>query len=549
MSHTHQTRSQETSRSHNTGSKVISPKFADQRSSTLAQLKQQAMMGSTTAQRADIPELEEETPAQGKFVAQRAEADGLEEEPEPAQLKPTHSPPPIQRAEKPNNTGLPNQLKAGIESLSGMSMDHVKVHYNSDKPAQLNAHAYAQGSDIHVAPGQEQHLPHEAWHVVQQAQGRVKPTMQMKTGVPVNDDVGLEHEADVMGAKAMNITSNSTPGTTQLYVIPTASNNVLQGAFTGVPLVVPHNPVNVAYHGHQFNNGGTRANTGCGTNNTIITAGEKKNSGSSLPGSPSGMQHYQYSYSRTGGLVRDPALNQASTRIHLINHRLENSANTQATAGNILLGSKRANNPTHLHNVENYVIKALSASSQENATYQATIANATTLTDADIGGNVTYWDRSNTPSTTVLPAYHLTDGWLDKNGQVTRTPTTGSATKKIKHQNGTSSTVPVPDGYFVRPSIFLPQHLWLEYNVTANYGATPAFVQNNINHERTQNGGGLNPTNQVLENNIQHFETSWKDDAFPSSFTSNASYYIASWIPGSPYHQVNEAPETIQTDT
>jgi hypothetical protein len=27
--------------------------------------------------------------------------------------------------------------------------------------------------------------------------------MQMKTGVPVNDDAGLEHEADVMGAKAL----------------------------------------------------------------------------------------------------------------------------------------------------------------------------------------------------------------------------------------------------------------------------------------------------------------------------------------------------------
>ena len=105
---------------------------------------------------------------------------------------------------KPNNTGLPDHLKSGIESLSGMSMDHVKVHYNSPQPAQLNAHAYAQGSDIHVAPGQEQHLPHEAWHVVQQAQGRVKPTMQMKTGVPVNDDAGLEAEADVMGTKAFN---------------------------------------------------------------------------------------------------------------------------------------------------------------------------------------------------------------------------------------------------------------------------------------------------------------------------------------------------------
>lgn len=105
---------------------------------------------------------------------------------------------------KRNDTGLPDNLKSGIESLSGLSMDSVKVHYNSEKPAQLNALAYAQGTDIHVAPGQEQHLPHEAWHVVQQAQGRVQPNMQMKEGVPVNDDPGLEHEADVMGAKAMS---------------------------------------------------------------------------------------------------------------------------------------------------------------------------------------------------------------------------------------------------------------------------------------------------------------------------------------------------------
>lgn len=100
-----------------------------------------------------------------------------------------------------NNTGLPFQLKAGIESLSGYSLDDVKVHYNSSKPAQLQAHAYAQGSDIHVAPGQETHLPHEAWHVVQQKQGRVKPTMQLQ-GTAVNDDAGLENEADVMGQKA-----------------------------------------------------------------------------------------------------------------------------------------------------------------------------------------------------------------------------------------------------------------------------------------------------------------------------------------------------------
>jgi|GEM_PF-5222256 len=110
---------------------------------------------------------------------------------------------------KHNDTGLPDQLKSGIENLSGLSMDDVRVHYSSDKPAQLNAHAYAQGTDIHIAKGQEKHLPHEAWHVVQQKQGRVKPTLQMK-GVNINDNRGLEKEADIMGAKALQQAGTKT---------------------------------------------------------------------------------------------------------------------------------------------------------------------------------------------------------------------------------------------------------------------------------------------------------------------------------------------------
>ncbi|MEA5513589.1 DUF4157 domain-containing protein [Nodularia sp. UHCC 0506] len=101
-----------------------------------------------------------------------------------------------------NNTGLPDNLKLGIENLSGYSMDDVKVHYNSDQPTKLQAHAFAQGTNIHVAPGQENHLPHEAWHVVQQKQGRVKPTLQLKGKININDDIGLEQEATEMGNRS-----------------------------------------------------------------------------------------------------------------------------------------------------------------------------------------------------------------------------------------------------------------------------------------------------------------------------------------------------------
>lgn len=124
-----------------------------------------------------------------------------------------------------NQTGMPDQLKQGIESLSGMSMDDVKVHYNSSKPSDVQAHAYAEGTDIHIGAGQEKHLSHEAWHVVQQKQGRVKPTLQTK-GIAINDDKGLETEATVMGGRALQkgfskeTASRPESSTMQLKSIP-----------------------------------------------------------------------------------------------------------------------------------------------------------------------------------------------------------------------------------------------------------------------------------------------------------------------------------------
>ncbi|MCG8421107.1 MAG: DUF4157 domain-containing protein, partial [Proteobacteria bacterium] len=101
-------------------------------------------------------------------------------------------------------TALPSRLKTGIENLSSLSLDDVQVHYNSPKPAQLHALAYTQGTEIHVGPGQEGHLPHEAWHVVQQKQGRVRPGIQVK-GLAINNDRALEREADVFGKKALSV--------------------------------------------------------------------------------------------------------------------------------------------------------------------------------------------------------------------------------------------------------------------------------------------------------------------------------------------------------
>ncbi len=136
------------------------------------------------------------------------------EEQEPAQLQPRlagagSSRPTVQA--KGRGRGLPNDLRSGVEAASSLAMDDVRVHYDSPEPAQLRAAAFARGSEIHLGPGQEQYLPHEAWHVVQQKQGRVSPTTKVE-GVDVNDDEGLEREADRMGAGALQRQSRGMAG-------------------------------------------------------------------------------------------------------------------------------------------------------------------------------------------------------------------------------------------------------------------------------------------------------------------------------------------------
>ncbi|ABG33648.1 hypothetical protein RD1_4211 [Roseobacter denitrificans OCh 114] len=182
---------------------------------SLAALQRKADQSSATAylshlQGQSIQRMEDEEMLQGKVIQRMEDEEMLQgktiqkmEEDEMLQGKA------LQREEKAgavSDGGLPLQLQEGIQQLSGTDISGVNVHYNSSAPAAVNAHAFAQGNDIHLASGQERHLPHEAWHVVQQRQGRVSPTTSV-AGTPVNDDPRLETEADVMGAKASQFVS------------------------------------------------------------------------------------------------------------------------------------------------------------------------------------------------------------------------------------------------------------------------------------------------------------------------------------------------------
>ncbi len=111
--------------------------------------------------------------------------------------------------QKENKTNMPDGVKSRMESSFNNDFSHVRVHANSSKAPEVGALAYTQGSDIHFAPGQyspdsssgRQLLGHELTHVVQQGEGRVRPTTEVN-GMPVNDSPTLEKEADVLGGKA-----------------------------------------------------------------------------------------------------------------------------------------------------------------------------------------------------------------------------------------------------------------------------------------------------------------------------------------------------------
>ena len=112
--------------------------------------------------------------------------------------------------------GMPAPVQAKMEAAFATDFSHVRIHEGAQATAQ-GALAYTQGSDIHFALGQyrpdtvqgQELLGHELAHVVQQSQGRVR---ESAPGTGINDDAGLEREADELGARAAR-SQAVTPGT------------------------------------------------------------------------------------------------------------------------------------------------------------------------------------------------------------------------------------------------------------------------------------------------------------------------------------------------
>ena len=114
---------------------------------------------------------------------------------------------------------IPAGIRAALEQRSGVDLSDVRVHYNSPRPGRFGALACTQGSEIHVGPSQQKHVAHEAWHVVQQRQGRVRAT-RTESGLPLNDEPGLEREADAPAGRASVSAPPAPPALPALPALP-----------------------------------------------------------------------------------------------------------------------------------------------------------------------------------------------------------------------------------------------------------------------------------------------------------------------------------------
>ncbi len=125
---------------------------------------------------------------------------------------------------------LPCHVRNALELLSGFDMCDVRVHYDSPLPARMGARGFAYGIDIHLAPGAEDALEHEAWHVAQQKQGRVNATRRMGA-LRINDDNQLEDEAELMAESLRRLCLTDVSSRSVLRAV-TIKNPVVQLAVT-----------------------------------------------------------------------------------------------------------------------------------------------------------------------------------------------------------------------------------------------------------------------------------------------------------------------------
>jgi hypothetical protein len=156
-------------------------------------------------------------------------------------------------AEPPPASGgraLPAPLQRTMGAALGADFSGVSVHVG-ERARSLGALAYAQGEQLHFAPGQydpsseagQRLIGHELAHVVQQRQGRAQAGAPTH-GMPISEDPALEREADERGARAARGEHGDGPLSDRPGSDGPVTAPVIQGYFAtnrGTAMLV-HNP-------------------------------------------------------------------------------------------------------------------------------------------------------------------------------------------------------------------------------------------------------------------------------------------------------------------
>lgn len=132
---------------------------------------------------------------------------------------------------------LPGDVLQKMEGAFGHDFSRVRIH-EGERASSIGARAFAQGENLHFAPGAfrphtaegQKVLGHELAHVVQQRQRLVRPTARIGRH-PLNADAGLEAHAGRAGELAARGVSVSARGPAGDVGPASESGGVVQGWF------------------------------------------------------------------------------------------------------------------------------------------------------------------------------------------------------------------------------------------------------------------------------------------------------------------------------
>jgi hypothetical protein len=387
--------------------------------------------------------------------------------------------------ERGSGTELPAVLRRGLESAVGADLGGVRVHTGavaSELNRAMDAQAFTQGNDIYFRDG----IPDTSSDVgVTVLAHEIAHTLQSARNPPLRRRIRRSLFAPFKSLQAK-------PGSASTLRMD-----------------------QLAFDGLSYSEGGTLGNS-VNMEHMVSNTG-----GSSSPGEPAGIWMLR---SVDQSLVWANGQMTAATAMHAINGDFTHGTNDEAR--NIFMGSRASNTDLHFHMVE----KPIRAAFQSNPTgqshlYETELARTPPMPHPTMP-NILVWCGPNAvPGTQAV-------GPMDFKYDHTGLP---------GHVTNVVSNPPSESEARKRPR-------FVQYHVTANYTyspypALPTFLMGNINRSLQAISAARSNPGEFTEEQISNQERATRylcdhaHELFPQTFSCEAVYWVASYIPATPWYQ------------